>query len=166
MSSNPTPLQLEQIHLALSAVVISTLSVSCLPELVVYLVRRWMSCNIIDTAFLWVPVVKREIIPLTQTLIMGLRQHHGIDTTSAEEKIATLEDATERYALSSRTKLLGTKVLWRCLLFLLAIAIGDWQRRSFSPLRLWSGRGGLVAKAKEEIIKVMSAQSVSINASA
>lgn len=99
MSSSPTPLQIEQIHLALSAVVISSFSVSCLPEAVVYLTRRWMSYNLIDNALLWVPVVERELIPLVRALVPDLRldHDHDIAITSVERKIVILEDATARY---------------------------------------------------------------------
>jgi hypothetical protein len=81
-----------QFHISVTALIISTLSFTRLPEVSEFLFRRWQSCRSIDSALDWVPIVEQKLLPLLE------ENTHASESESAlmDEYIPDLRKATLR----------------------------------------------------------------------
>lgn len=106
---------LMQFHLSLTALIVSVLSFTRLPEVSEYLFQRWKSCRNIDSALDWVPVLYQEWIPLAMSFseedkIVG-KPEDCLHLLLLKPDTDKLSKAAERYVQLLRTELPLTNVL-------------------------------------------------------
>lgn len=92
-STTTTPTQL---HIAITALAINTLSFLRLPEVSIFLFRRWKSCRPIDAALDWVPIIDQELLPLFKDIARSDYIRYD-DRVVMEKEIEKLETATIEY---------------------------------------------------------------------